>query len=408
MTSPPESTADINGTRDISFFHGASGTNTGNIVNIVHVNQRIGASTLVPDIITHTLAAYIRQYAMFNGDIRKDAPRCHPQTRKTITADIFAWAIDLLASTYVLWLTGSVGTGKSAIAHRVAQLLHERDPRLLAGTFFFWRGDPSRNHLGTFVPTLAYQLAIALPEAAIYSQGCSREYQWNALILEPLQMAALPATNYRSVFIIDGLDECGTAEDQQFVLQLIGSFPFANIPVAFIVASRPESHIKDEIDALLNGASGHIFRVPHIVLIETSESREDMVLILTSAFSEIYSKKKYLIGKNKWPPYGAISTIVDTANGQFIYPLTIIRWIQAKQTDPVSRLNTILSENGNRANALSLLDTLYFQILTNAIQPNAEWASPSLQLKMLYPINFGFGFHLFLIGFVRGSNKAAA
>ena len=63
----------------------------------------------------------------------------------------------------ILWLNGAAGAGKSAIAQTIAELCDEAGV-LLASFFFSW-SDPYRNNGATLFPTLAYQIACAIPEA---------------------------------------------------------------------------------------------------------------------------------------------------------------------------------------------------------------------------------------------------
>ena len=53
---------------------------------------------------------------------RFDAPKCHPNTRVAVIAEILKWIEDVLESEDVLWLYGSAGAGKSAIAHIIAEM----------------------------------------------------------------------------------------------------------------------------------------------------------------------------------------------------------------------------------------------------------------------------------------------
>jgi energy-coupling factor transporter ATP-binding protein EcfA2 len=62
----------------------------------------------------------------------------------------------------ILWLYGPAGSGKSAVAQSFCQRLQEQGR--LGGSSFFKRGHPSRGNAKKLFPTIAYQLALLLPE----------------------------------------------------------------------------------------------------------------------------------------------------------------------------------------------------------------------------------------------------
>ncbi|KAF9077459.1 hypothetical protein BDP27DRAFT_1179511, partial [Rhodocollybia butyracea] len=63
----------------------------------------------------------------------------------------------------IIWLYGPAGAGKSAIAQTFAEAC-ARNGTLLVGSFFFWRTDTSRNNPQMLFTTIAYQMAMSIPE----------------------------------------------------------------------------------------------------------------------------------------------------------------------------------------------------------------------------------------------------
>ena len=55
----------------------------------------------------------------------------------------------------VFWLYGGAGAGKSAIAQSLPDRFQQKD---LAASFFFFRGDATRNDGDGLIPTLVSQL----------------------------------------------------------------------------------------------------------------------------------------------------------------------------------------------------------------------------------------------------------
>ena len=93
-----------------------------------------------------------------------DVPWCHENTQVSVLEKVGDWVnlvIDITA--FIMWLYGAAGAGKSAITRTMAEILHSRQ-QLLA-TFFFSCQDSSRNHIKSFIATLAYNIALSVPES---------------------------------------------------------------------------------------------------------------------------------------------------------------------------------------------------------------------------------------------------
>lgn len=83
---------------------------------------------------------------------------CLPGTRVDLLQTILDWATLSEQPHRLLWLHGLAGSGKSSIASSVATLFYEKD--ILAGCFFFKRDDPELKKAESFLPTIAYRLAL--------------------------------------------------------------------------------------------------------------------------------------------------------------------------------------------------------------------------------------------------------
>ncbi|KDR70480.1 hypothetical protein GALMADRAFT_76225, partial [Galerina marginata CBS 339.88] len=182
-----------------------------------------------------------------------DPPKCHPETRVAIIQAIIDWIKDGQKTSFIKWLNGPAGAGKSAIAQKIAELCYESG--YLEASFFWSRTAAGRNNSERLIATLAYQLLIAIPllqqpvEEAVehdpYIFSRSLAAQMEALVVQPLKTVFednhREVINTPKVIILDGLDECGPAEAQQLILEVVGDsirkFP---IPLCFLIASRPE------------------------------------------------------------------------------------------------------------------------------------------------------------------------
>ena len=93
---------------------------------------------------------------------RFDPPKCHPHTRQAVLAKIIDWVEKKIdTDSFILWLWGAAGAGKSAIAQTIAELCHER--KLLLASFFFSRNSPLRATSEHLFASVAYQMVIGIP-----------------------------------------------------------------------------------------------------------------------------------------------------------------------------------------------------------------------------------------------------
>ena len=158
-----------------------------------------------------------------------------------------------------IWLRGSPGTGKTAIAKSIADSL-ARDKRLAAS--FFWDKTGSRanpNSIELFPSTLASQLATFSPdyEALLVNRILDRSFrnmfrlpmekQMDLLILEPVSSISqvFSLAGGRPVVVLDGLDECGDSEMLARLMKLV--LLLDQLPHDFIilVSARPEPEIRN-------------------------------------------------------------------------------------------------------------------------------------------------------------------
>ena len=101
--------------------------------------------------------------ALHNSNERFDPPKCHPNTRLAVLSDIMKWIKwegDI--KSFIMWVYGPAGAGKSAIAQTIAEMCEEE--MILLASFFFSRVDPSRNNVSRLIATIAYQITFHLPD----------------------------------------------------------------------------------------------------------------------------------------------------------------------------------------------------------------------------------------------------
>ncbi|KAJ7190989.1 hypothetical protein GGX14DRAFT_381593, partial [Mycena pura] len=189
--------------------------------------------------------------ALHDSAERFPTPRCHPETRAKMLNDLWKWSTGPNPTHHILWLHGPAGAGKSALMQTLSQRLE--DAGRLGGTFFFKRGHATRGNAKTLFATLAYRLALRIPQfKASISQtveddpsvvGSSMDIQLHRLIERPCQSVKHTEP---PLLLIDGLDECEGHDVQQEILRILGnSFCGRSSAFKIIVSSRPEPHIRE-------------------------------------------------------------------------------------------------------------------------------------------------------------------
>jgi len=151
--------------------------------------------------------------AEYDSAERLPHPKCLPGTRLKLLDHSYGF-LDDTEKSQIVWVHGTAGVGKSALAFTVAERMRnlktdeEKDnEKRLAGTFFFSRGNANRSTTKYFFATLAYQLATNFPSikdklmevigknpALLHPQKSPRE-QMEALFLLPLRRLQLRLQN---------------------------------------------------------------------------------------------------------------------------------------------------------------------------------------------------------------------
>ncbi|KAJ7172798.1 hypothetical protein C8R43DRAFT_873830, partial [Mycena crocata] len=305
------------------------------------------------------------QEALHDSGERFPDPACHPGTRTSILEELHAWSTETTPDSTLLWLNGSAGIGKSAIAQMFASNSNRQGR--LGASFFFRRGHPKRGTWNGLFATMAYQLSISVPELLPQIQlatdsdklitGRSLTAQFEKLLVEPF--AKTPAPQPLPIIILDGLDECQDHQVQQQILRLfIGAIHARRLPVRMLVSSRPEPHLREILET--NEAS---LICRHFNLCADEDAYNDIKTYLCTEFVRIhseYSRRGADLGA-VWPPVDVLDHLVRKSSGIFIYAVTVIRFIDNEYSHPSIRLQSIVSLDPQ---STAPLDDLYRQILS--------------------------------------------
>ena len=334
--------------------------------------------------------------ALYNSDERYDPPRCHPHTREVILQEIIDWIEDIDRQTRFLWLYGPAGAGKSAIEQTIAEWCYRMN--FLAASFFFSRSVGGRNEKAFLITTIVDQLIVSIPEIrehvgnALYNNPSlpsrSLEAQMDALVIKPLEAAASSSTGRINimdrrprVIVLDGLDECGDPESQRYILQvLLKSVSNHSIPFSFIIASRPEQHIREAFDGkLLNSLT------TRLVLDDKYHPDDDIRTFLQSKFRDIRDRHPSRTLPSSWPSDEDRERLVQKSSGQFIYASTVVKFIDSHRHWPPDRLDIVfgISPRG-KTTPFAEMDSLYLHILMSA-SDNIETALEIFAILLFLP-----------------------
>lgn len=321
--------------------------------------------------------------AEYDSSARDPPPRCHPGTRTTIIQRVHGWLENSQPEKKLLWLRGPAGVGKSAIAQTLAENLSKT--RRLGASLFFSRTNGRTDPLQVF-PTLAYRFAVQDPAYKAYIaelmvtdpkilDKAMRE-QFEILIVEPFIYENIRSGSEAWVVILDGLDECsgdshgGRHSDrvQAEIVRLISDFvlQYPTAPITWIIASRPETHLKavfSEEDVVPNFWEED-------VPVDSDEACRDVEKFLHKEFTKICHNYSDHIHDSPWPDNDQFLKIAHAALGLFIFAQVITRFIDDPEVgNPIGQLEIVLFTiskvpRANQENPLAFLDAIYIEILS--------------------------------------------
>ncbi|KAF7982537.1 hypothetical protein HWV62_28166 [Athelia sp. TMB] len=302
---------------------------------------------------------------------------CLPGTRKSVLSFVKMWSRSF-SSQNVFWVKGVAGSGKTAISHTVAEMLHRVG--LLASSFFFNRDVASRNSPQMLITTIARDIANRHPaiaadirtvledELALTSASLYR--QFDAFIAGPLRRY----TGEPIVIVIDALDEstCDGADND--LLAILATMA-ADLPrqLRIFVTSRPTSTIEEHFSG-----SSHI--IPHLIDIQSAENVEDI-----SAYVDAQMRDSAI--RSKMGPDGIDEALIHAlkfmSEGLFIWIATIFGYLRSAY-NPKAKLSTLLSRSVPEGlpDVNAKMDALYTAILDTCGAWNDEDFRKDYQLVM--------------------------
>ncbi|KAF9526187.1 hypothetical protein CPB83DRAFT_495357 [Crepidotus variabilis] len=319
--------------------------------------------------------------ALLNSNERFNPPRCAPGTRLAPISTVTNWIHGGGQTSSVMMLTGSVGSGKTAIAQTIAEKIKE-EGLLLACHFFARTSDHDhRNDGDRLAPNLVSQMMNTIPETRQYVElGIKQnsmifsqhpEGVFEDLFIRPLLLAVDPDfeksqrfslmktiekflglrgpsinVNLKRLVLIDALDECLGQDMQIHLLRMIAkAVPKLPVPIRFLIACRPESHIR----SIFNQEFGHVPLDRLNLDDDRNATRKDLELYYKDRFAVIHREHPSIKRRQRyasWPTPAQVRILVERSSTQFIFADTVMNYISHPRSHPYKRLAVILNVSG--------------------------------------------------------------
>jgi hypothetical protein len=294
-------------------------------------------------------------------------------------------------------MRGPAGVGKSAIAQTCAERLKAVG---LLGASFFFSINGCDDHT-RFFPSIAYQLSV---DSRAYRDILDKKIQgdrslikktmkaqFNGLLVEPLQELEEAGKRLgRRVIIVDGLDECKDKDAQCEILNLVAaSLRDRTTSLYWAFFSRPEPHIHSTF------AMANVSPLCRTAILPISREVDGEIELYLRNGLENILRRRHISLSYTWPPEREVKMLVTAAAGLFIYPATVIRFMEQAGHSPEELLTIVLDSpglNGDNGHALdnsnqplAELDAFYTLILRRIPDVTLSSAQLLLALAIMTP-----------------------
>ncbi|KAF8754983.1 ATP binding [Rhizoctonia solani] len=301
--------------------------------------------------------------------------QCTSNTREQVLSELRVWQRS--GKSKMCWINGMAGTGKTTIANTLCSTLY--DNHELGASFFCTKSLPECRNVKSILSTIAYQLArfsnpfrIALLEALERDPDVHTkllQVQFERMILKPLQAvkSSLPAN---TIIVIDALDECENENGVKQICDVLLEYAL-ELPVKFLISSRPESYIRERMDKLT---------------LKTQLTLHELDARTVEADIKTYLQRELELIPVTFTEE-QLAILAKRAGVLFVYAATVVRYIGARNSS--ERLHSILmgSESELRSpNKTHDIDVLYETILRSAFSDSLEPSETRRMKLVLYTV----------------------
>lgn len=360
--------------------------------------------TLVADIssaekIFESLSAVVDLCALY------DCPKLGPRNKLecldgTCTKILEEIEMTLQASTSTLiWLSGSPGTGKSAIAHTIASRLESKSK--LAGTFFFSRKHkdmPGITNLDFFAPTLAYQISkdnrnhlakdsvvrSIKSDPLLLDPGKPLADQIQKLLVEPLQNLQVSwGHSEPKVLVIDAIDACEEGRICELISCLSNLLHQPRIPhLHIVITSRPHHTIDDAFEYI--GCEESI----HHIALDDVDVTEDIRLLFKHALERSY-RNHGLECPELESDDETILCLANRANGRFGTASMMMRFLETRDDMVLRDLNdkiNLIKDPGDPYLTSTQISRFYEFVIDSSENPTLGYQHLSTVVNLAEPL----------------------
>lgn len=297
---------------------------------------------------------------------------CFPGTRDSVLSELRTW---IEGSTGVLWLQGMLGEGKTAIASSVARWFTDPMGTIMGMCVFFSRNDPWLGDAACLIPTIAVQLSRCSSSFNQHLCKAMDNYdqlldQWGRsfdefeLFLKAPLEAAARSSSVPSTFIIvlDGLDElwCDTSSRASIcsTLRKLVSLPKF---VKFVIASTPQAEVGSIFES--SGTPVQILSLSDIPRDIVDLDINAFVSARMLAFTYVHEQ---LQDDDLWPGKGRIASLIDKAEGNFLWASRAIAYIETESSNPEHNVKYLLGALHGASDNVLGMDEIYINALESA------------------------------------------
>ncbi|KAG2129788.1 hypothetical protein DEU56DRAFT_710870, partial [Suillus clintonianus] len=336
--------------------------------------------------------------AEFDSRERQPHPKCLQGTRVTLLDKIYG-LLDNQEKSRLVWLHGTAGVGKSAVAFSVAERMKglkvkeqvAGNEKRLLGSFFFSRKHTKRCTTGYFFATLVYQLASNFPSIqadvnraihenpALLDPDKSLRDQMEGLFLPPLRRLRFRLCQCPpSVFVVDALDECISATEIVDLISLLSeALREPKLPVIHILlTSRSEAHICKAIE------KEEVLSITTITSLDGADVDNDIYIFLDHSFRELQTRHPDF----PQPPRHQLARLASRAGRRFIVASTMMKFIDDGDNDPRDRLQLMLELTSDLLPGTEVYK-LYDHILSTCTDPKRAYMHLSVVAALADPLS---------------------